>query len=100
METDFAAEVCGRAIRYGSGFDQGGIGHTNAPACGWWWAGGTALCDGDLSTSWFMSAAWFRPAGNAHARTGPRRAGAGCAGRPWWPWLGLGGPAVRAGSPG
>jgi len=44
METDFAAEVCGRAIRYGSGFDQGGIGHTNAPACGWWWAGGTARC--------------------------------------------------------
>ena len=30
METDFAAAVCGWAIRYGSGFDQVGIGHTNA----------------------------------------------------------------------
>jgi len=28
METDFAAAVCGWAIRYGSGFDQVGIGHT------------------------------------------------------------------------
>ena len=63
-------------------------------------ADGMALCDGDLSTSWFMSAAWFRPAGSARARTGPRRAGAGCAGRAWWPWPGRGSPAVRAGSPG
>ncbi len=51
-------------------------------------------------TSWFMSASWFRPAGSARARTMPRRAGAGCAGRAWWPWLGRGSPAVRAGSPG
>ena len=30
METDFAAAVCGWAIRYGSGFDRLGIGHKNA----------------------------------------------------------------------
>ena len=30
METDFAAAVFGLAIRYGSGFDQVGIGHKNA----------------------------------------------------------------------
>ncbi|HTH90692.1 hypothetical protein [Mycobacterium sp.] len=38
METDFAAAVCGWAIRYGSGFDQVGIRHTNALAllvAGW-----------------------------------------------------------------
>jgi len=44
MEMDFAAGVCGWAIRYGSGFDQVGIRHTNALACCWWRAGGTALC--------------------------------------------------------
>jgi hypothetical protein len=30
METDFVARVCRLAIRYGSGFDQVGIGHRNA----------------------------------------------------------------------
>ena len=36
METDFAAAVFGLAIRYGSGFDQVGIGRKNArgTSCG------------------------------------------------------------------
>ena len=48
METDFAAAVFGLAIRYGSGFDQVGIGRKNARVhLLVAFVDLTALCDGD-----------------------------------------------------